>query len=186
MANQITPLSYANTFGDWVTTTNNVLAETNNLGANNYTKDTGTLLINSPGTGLQVANDAIVQGSFQVTGTGSSATIQNNLTSSLGTIRAANNIGLGLRIDGVANIANLQIIGTGLNNAGGPSLYVANNSILNGNTTIANNLVVGSNTRVANLASNTWIISPLAHHVTTYSTTFFANGAVKIISVKLV
>jgi hypothetical protein len=33
MANQITPLSYANTFGDWVVTTNNVLAETNDLQA---------------------------------------------------------------------------------------------------------------------------------------------------------
>lgn len=31
MANQITPLSYANTFGDWVTTTNSVLAETNDM-----------------------------------------------------------------------------------------------------------------------------------------------------------
>ena len=49
MANQITPLSYANTFGDWVVTTNKVLAETNDLQANNYTKDAGTLLINSSG-----------------------------------------------------------------------------------------------------------------------------------------
>ena len=80
MANQIIPLNYANTFGDWVTTTNNVLSETNDIGANNYTKNTGTFLIDSPGTGLQVSNNALIQGSFQVSGVGSSATIQNGLT----------------------------------------------------------------------------------------------------------
>ena len=59
MANQITPLSYANTFGDWVVTTNKVLAETNDLQANNYTKDSGTLLItNSASFLLVVYNQA--------------------------------------------------------------------------------------------------------------------------------
>ena len=116
MANQIIPLSFANTFGDWVVTTNKVLAETNDLQANTYTKDSGTLLINSSGTGLQVANNALIQGQFSVAGTGSSAVIQNNLTVTVGTIQAANNTGLGLLVSGIANIANLQIIGTGLNN----------------------------------------------------------------------
>ena len=96
MANQITPLNYANTFGDWVTTTNSVLAETNDIGANNYTKNTGSFIINSSGTGLQVANNALVQGSFQVTGTGSSVTVQNGLTvSTQGFIYVANNTGIG-------------------------------------------------------------------------------------------
>ncbi len=186
MANQITPLSYANTFGDWVTTTNNVLAETNDLGANNYTKNTGSFIINSAGTGLQIANNAIVQGSFQVSGVGSSATIQNDLTVSQGTINAGNTTGLGLKVDGIANIANLQITGTGLNNAGDPSLYVANNTLLNGNVTLANNLVVGGNTRVANLTSNTWIITPLAHTITSYTTTLFANGVLNAASANVV
>ena len=181
MANQITPLNYANTFADWVNTTNSVLSETNDIGANNYTKNSGTFTIASSGTGLSVANNAIVAGSFQVAGVGSSATVQNNLTVSLGTVFAANATGLGLNVAGIANVANLQIVGTGLNNAGGPSLYVANNTLLNGNTTLANNLVVGGNTRVANLTSNTWIVSPLAHHTTTYSTTLTANGDFYII-----
>ena len=175
MANQITPLNYANTFADWVNTTNSVLSETNDIGANNYTKNSGTFTIASSGTGLSVANNAIVAGSFQVAGVGSSATIQNNLTVSLGTIYAANTTGLGLNVAGVANVANLQIVGTGLNNAGGPSLYVANNTILNGNTTLSNNLTVGGNTRVANIISNTWIQSPTAYHTDTYSVKVTAN-----------
>ena len=110
MANQITPLSYANTFGDWVVTTNQVLAETNDIGANNYTKNTGTFIINSSGTGLQVANNTIIQGQLQVTGTGSSAVVQNDLTVSLGVIRAANTTfnasgSLGLRVDGAAYLS---------------------------------------------------------------------------------
>jgi len=80
MSNQIVPLGYANTFGDWIVTTNKVLAETNDIGANNYIKDSGTFTINSSGTGLLVNNDAIVQGAFTVAGTGSSATVQNDLT----------------------------------------------------------------------------------------------------------
>jgi len=80
MSNQIVPLGYANTFGDWIVTTNKVLAETNDIGANNYIKDSGTFTINSSGTGLLVKNDAIVQGVLTVAGSGSSATVQNDLT----------------------------------------------------------------------------------------------------------
>jgi hypothetical protein len=60
--------------------TNKILAETNDIGANNYIKDSGTFTINSSGTGLLIKNDAIVQGVFTVPGTGSSATVQNDLT----------------------------------------------------------------------------------------------------------
>jgi hypothetical protein len=176
MANQITPLSYANTFGDWVVTTNKVLAETNDLQANNYTKDSGTLLINSTGTGIQVANNALVQGQLSVSGTGSSVIVQNNLTVTLGTIQTSNTTGLGLLVNGIANIANLQITGTGLNNNNlNPSLYVANTTLLNGNTTLANNLVVGGNTRVANLISNTWVQTQTLYTLAGYTQNLTAN-----------
>ena len=89
MANQITPLNYANTFGDWLVTTNSVLAETNDIGINNYTKDSGTFTISSSGIGLQVVNNSLFQGVLTVSGTGSSALIQNSLTVQ-GTILATN------------------------------------------------------------------------------------------------
>ena len=183
MANHITPIDNANTFGDWVNTTNKVLAETNDLQANNYTKNSGTLIISSTGTGLQVANDAIIQGAFSVTGTGSGASIQNNLTVVLGTIQAANSIGLGLKVDGVANIANLQIMGTGLgNNNLRPALYVANTTLLNGNVTLSNNIVVGGNTRVANLFSNTTITAPTSYTTDSFTQTLVANLAINTAS----
>ena len=62
MANTVSILSYANTFGDWVVTTNGLARENNNLAANNYTKGTGTLFLNDPSLGLQVANNAIIGG----------------------------------------------------------------------------------------------------------------------------
>ena len=80
MANTVSSLSYANTFGDWVVTTNSLVRENNTLAANNYTKNTGTLFLSDPSLGLQVANNAIIGGQLQSTGIGSSATIQNSLT----------------------------------------------------------------------------------------------------------
>jgi len=86
MANTVSILSYANTFGDWVVSTNALAKENNDIAANNYTKPTGTLYLNSSTLGLQVAANAIVQGQLQVTGTSSSATIQNNLTVTTGNV----------------------------------------------------------------------------------------------------
>ena len=62
MANTVTILNYANTFGDWVVTTNALVKENNDLAANNYIKPTGTLYLNDANFGLQVANNAIVGG----------------------------------------------------------------------------------------------------------------------------
>ncbi len=38
MANTVTSLSYANTFGEWVVATNNLIRENNDLAANDYVK----------------------------------------------------------------------------------------------------------------------------------------------------
>ena len=109
MSNQVLPLGYANTFGDWVVTTNKILAETNDIGANNYIKDSGTFTINSSGTGLIVKNDAIVQGVFTVAGAGSSATIQNDLT--VGRQLYLSNTGNSLLANGTANILGNLLVG---------------------------------------------------------------------------
>ena len=109
MSNQIVPLGYANTFGDWVVTTNKILAETNDIGANNYTKDSGTFIINSSGTGLLVKNDAIVQGAFTVAGVGSSASVQNDLT--VGRQLYLSNTQTSLLANGTANILGNLLVG---------------------------------------------------------------------------
>ena len=130
MANTVSILSYANTFGDWIVTTNALAKENNDLAANNYIKPTGTLYLNSPTLGLQVANVAIIQGQLQVQGTGSSAYIQNNLRVDQQVYFT--NTSLSLVASGQANVGGLLLAkgsGTGLN--------VSNNVIIGGNTTIA-------------------------------------------------
>jgi len=137
MANTVSYLSFANTFGDWVVVTNALARENNDLASNNYTKPTGTLFLNSPTLGLQVANNAIVAGQLQVQGTGSGAYVQNNL-----------------RVDGQVTFQNTTL---GLTNTGdmvvGGSLSVGGNFIITGSTinssnnlTLNANNVVGSNT----------------------------------------
>ena len=66
MANTVSILSYANTFGDWVINTNQLANEIDTLGKGNYTKDTGLLTINSPGTGLQVSNNSLFTGNVLI------------------------------------------------------------------------------------------------------------------------
>jgi hypothetical protein len=138
MANTVNILGFANTFGDWVVATNAGSNEINSLGKGNWTKDTGTLILNGTPNGLQVANNAYIQGQLQVQGTGSSAIIQNNLI--VGPTVAAptgggslylNNTVFSLYSSGQANIAGTLYVT-------GPStgLYVSNNAIINGNTRI--------------------------------------------------
>ena len=108
MSNQLVPLGYANTFGDWVVTTNKILAETNDIGANNYIKESGLFSINTIGTGLLVQNDAIVQGVFSVSGATSQASIQNNLT--VGGLTYLTNTATSLYTEGTANIRGDLIV----------------------------------------------------------------------------
>jgi len=68
MANTIPILSFTNTFGDLLTQQNRQAVELNNLAANNYTKDTGTLFLDGTGTGLSVTAAALL-GSGVVSGT---------------------------------------------------------------------------------------------------------------------
>ena len=81
MSNAYSLLSTGNTFGDWIVTTNALTKENNDFHANTYKKTSGTLFLEGTPLGLQVNAAAIFAGTFQVTGAGSSATIQNNLIS---------------------------------------------------------------------------------------------------------
>jgi hypothetical protein len=68
MANTVSILSYANTFGEWMVNTNGIASEINNLGKGTYTKDQGILVLNGSGVSLQVSNTAIFTGNVQLTG----------------------------------------------------------------------------------------------------------------------
>jgi len=150
-------LSYANTFGDWVVATNNLIADHDQFAANNYQKNTGTLYLNDPTLGLQVNSAVLVAGSLQVAGVGSSATIQNNLTVTQGQVYISNTT-LGLTNAGQMNVGGILLA-----LAPATSLAVSNNTTMggylnvSGNTNIANTLSVAGTTTIggATTVSNT-------------------------------
>jgi len=78
MANTVSILSYANTFGNWLTTTNQLANEVNTLGSGNYTKDRGLLVLNGSGTGLQVSNNALFTSNVNITGAGQALQVTND------------------------------------------------------------------------------------------------------------
>ena len=141
MANTVSILGYANTFGDWLVTTNALVQENNSLATNNYTKSTGTLFLNDNSLGLQVANNSIFGGQLQVVGLGSSVFVQNNL-----------------RVDGQVYFTNttLSLVASGQANISGPilamssgtGLAVSNNATVGGNITTTGNETVGGNITV--------------------------------------
>lgn len=79
MANTVTILSYANTFGEWMVNTNELAKEVNDLAAGTYTKNTGLLVLNSSNTSLQVSNTAIFTGNIRLTGSGTALTTTNDI-----------------------------------------------------------------------------------------------------------
>ena len=185
MANTVSILSYANTFGDWVVTTNALVRENNDFAANNFIKPTGTLYLNSPTLGLQVANNAIIAGQLQVQGVGSSAYVQNNLRVD-NQLYLQNTI-LSLVASGQANVSgpilamgsgtglavsNNTTIGGTLNVSGTSTLAntnvnggitVSGTSSLTGNVTTENNLTVAGDLLVNKITSNTTLIVPTAN-----------------------
>jgi hypothetical protein len=156
MANTVSYLSFANTFGDWVVVTNALARENNDLAANNYVKPSGTLFLNSPTLGLQVANNAIVAGQLQVQGVGSSAYIQNNLR--VDTQVYFQNTVLGLTNSGEL-ISNGKITAAG----SGLGLAVANNTTIGGTLAVGSNQTVGGTIAVtgnATLANSLSVTGP--------------------------
>jgi hypothetical protein len=98
MANTVTILSYTNTFGDLLAQQNKAAVEINNIGANNYTKETGTLFLAGSGTGLSVTNTAIL-------GTG----VVSGTLSLLGTATSSNTVYIN-GLNYALNVANNAII----------------------------------------------------------------------------
>lgn len=147
MANTVTLISYANTFGDWMVATDALIGENNTLATGDYTKNSGTLYLNeTTQNSLQANGSIVVQKELKVQGTGSSATIQNSLTVG-GQVTFSNTI-LGLTNAGQANINGLLVAqGSGI------GLSVSNNAFIGGNTTIQYNTI--TNFLQANSTVNT-------------------------------
>ena len=131
MANTVSRLTYANTFGDWVVVSNGLVNENNDLATSNYTKSAGTLYLNSPTLGLQVANTAIVSGQLQVSGVGSSALIQNGLT--VGGNISGNTATLSgtLGVTGLLSANNTTVLGT----------LTAGNAVINNQLTVGTSYI---------------------------------------------
>jgi hypothetical protein len=167
MANTVSTISYANTFGQWMVATNALVAENNILAAGDYTKDSGTLYLSeTTKNALQANGNIIVQKQLLVQGVASSATVDNNLTVA-GQVYFSNAT-LGLTNTGQANINGLLV-------AQGPGigLNVANNAYVGGNTTIKFNTI--TNNVQANSTVNTTTASITG---TTYTNNLEANAKI--------
>ena len=155
MANTITALSLANTFNEWLNTTNKTVNELNSIGYANWTKPTGAIFLNDPTLGLQANSKSNFTKGVEIYGTGSSLSVENVLTVIKGQVYFQNTT-LGLTNSGDA------IIG-GILNALGPNtgLYVANTANIigrlnvTGAATLSNTLYVSANTTLNSYLSVT-------------------------------
>jgi hypothetical protein len=174
MANIVSILSYTNTFGDLLSQQNRVAVELNNLAANNYTKDSGTLVINSANTGLTVTGGAIlgsgiVANTFSIggdvtalsnvflNGAGTTLTVSNNanilkiaqantiLANSIAGVGATLNIGPSILSITSPTLTATNTTATFNTLATTGSLQVGGNFVLTGSTVYAtNNFTVGA------------------------------------------
>jgi hypothetical protein len=149
MANTVNLLNYANTFGDWVVTTNALTKENNDLAINNYHKNSGTLYLDTSSLALQSNGNAIFAQQLAVQGIGSYLTVQNNAT--VGATLNLSNTGMALISSGQANISGpIMALGSGT------GLTVANNAnilkqlTVNGETELNNSLAVSGTINVSN------------------------------------
>lgn len=98
MANTVTILSYANTFGEWMVNTNELALELDNLATGTYTKNQGLLVLNSPNVSVQVSNTALFTGNILMTGNGTTLTVTQDAE-----------VQGNLMVDNTATIANLNV-----------------------------------------------------------------------------
>jgi hypothetical protein len=147
MANTVSTISYANTFGQWMVATDALIGENNTLATGDYNKTSGTLYLNeTTKNSLQANGNIVVQKQLLVQGVASAASIDNNLTVA-GQIYFSNSI-LGLTNSGQANINGLLLAqGSGI------GLSVTNNAYVGGNTTVQLNTI--TNNLQANSTVNT-------------------------------
>ena len=170
MANTVPVLNFTNTFGDLLSAQNRSAIELNNLGANNYTKDAGTLFLNGSGTGLSVTNagifgSAIIGGVLSVSG--SVSALANVFINGSGNgLEVANNSLLRGNIVTNQITANTLIRATTINASGN----VFANDISSNNLIRTTTLNAQGNVFVNNLQSNGAISGARANIVGTLIT----------------
>jgi hypothetical protein len=168
MANTVNILSFNNTFGDLVAQQNKAAVELNDIGANNYTKNSGTLLLSGTGTALSVANTSVL-------GTVIVSSNSSFLGDIVSTANAAfNGTGFAFTVANNAVIAKTLItdtitantlIRTAALNAGG-SAFVNG---LTSNTLVRTVTLNSTGSSVSDsVTSNTVVVSPLLN-VTSYA-----------------
>ena len=166
MANTVSVLNFTNTFGDLLTQQNVAAKELNNLGANNYTKDSGTLYLNGLGTGLSVTNTAALGAAIISTTlavSGDSTLLANVYLNAPGfPLQVANNavIHRGL-ITG--NVLSNVIVRTTTVNASG-SVFA--NNITSNNNVLTTGLNVQDRAFVDNLRSNNAVTAAVINGTT--------------------
>jgi len=168
MANTVNILSFNNTFGDLVAQQNKAAVELNNISANNYTKDSGTLFLSGTGTALSVANTAVL-GTAIVSG--SSSFLGDIVSAANATF---NGVGFALTVANNAVIAKTLVTDTITANT-----LVRTTTLNAGGTAFVNGLTSNTLIRTAALNStgssfldsitaNTIIVSPFLN-VTNYA-----------------
>lgn len=155
MANTVTTLSYANTFGDWVIITDQLVTEVNSLGFGNYIKSNGQLTLAGSGTGLQVSNNAVIQGGLIIQGTGQALQVSKDVLISGNLVVSGNTTISGFEIDYGditsntihANTVTINTAIGGTNNQLNVStdLIISGNLVAYGNTTLnLDEVVIGT------------------------------------------
>lgn len=147
MANTVTVLSYANTFGDMMVTVNAISTEYNNLGKNTYQKDTGTLYLNDPTLSLQ-CNNAIVAGNLSLTGATSFLSVANSVIVT-NNIASGNVVATTLLITGNANFTSTT------NNIQFKNHINVTNNVFTNNAIVNGALIVSGNSKLNSLGVGT-------------------------------
>jgi hypothetical protein len=160
MANTVSVLNFTNTFGDLLAQQNIIAKELNNLGANNYTKDSGTLYINGIGTGLSVTNTAAL-GAAVVSTTlsvgGDSTLLANVYLDAPGfTLQVANNAIIHKQIVTDNITANTLVRSSTLNITD----IARVNNLTSNNVVLTSTLNTTGSAWVNNLAANSGVSAP--------------------------
>jgi hypothetical protein len=160
MANTVSVLNFTNTFGDLLAQQNIIAKELNNLGANNYTKDSGTLYVNGIGTGLSVTNTAAL-GAAVVSTTlavgGDTTLLANVYLDAPGfTLQVANNAIIHKQIVTDNITANTLVRSSTLNITDVARV----NNLISNNVVLTSTLNTTGSAFVNNLAANSAVTAP--------------------------